>query len=163
MLVSLLGAFAILAQGAASSERIAECRAQYKKSEEVMLCVYWPWALGVVEWDEWTIATGNENFVVLTKLGPRPRMTWLRYEYANSGSFAGQRFLSGVQLVESDCETGRTRFLQGTVYERSNMKGEPTNTMSEPTVWSYPIPGSIAEIATRGACATAKEPRNSPG
>lgn len=108
------------------------------------------WA-GGIDTQGWAlVASGAAGETVVyarkpQRLSPNLVRMWSRFETRRATP------RSGVQLVEYDCAGNRERLIQATEYPSNGMQGSSTS--PEPSgKWSYPIPGTVAEILKDQAC-----------
>lgn len=96
----------------------------------------------------WTFVAASQEVVMFTREGPRQNLHWQRQERREDTNGA----LSSMSLVEVDCQGGRTRYVQGSYYEKPNLEGSVIDTNSNVSEWRYPAPDTLNHVFFETAC-----------
>src|SRR5580693_7406648 len=80
---------------------------------------------------------------------------WIRYEYAEPQTGAGNPYMSAVEKQEYDCKKQETRNLLAIYYSVNNIQGTEETEEADPkaTPWSPIVPGTREETNFTWACA----------
>ena len=91
---------------------------------------------------DWFLAGRNDDVLVFVMPARQPMHLWVRTEYKRV-SPQGVRSLR--ELVQVECDAGRTRVVSVSYFSASNLE-VPDMQGAEVQPWSYPGPGTIGEI-----------------
>jgi hypothetical protein len=91
------------------------------------------------------------RFPVVRPPGAFPRI-WVRWEYSTPQTDRYPNYRSIMDLNEVNCSQGTTRIIQEQTYIGNNFEGEASSSLTGPTTWQYPGPGTFNESILRVVC-----------
>jgi hypothetical protein len=101
-----------------------------------------------IELQDWTLVDADDDILVFVQAARQPMHIWVRWEKKRALP-TGLR--SWRDLVQVDCSGGRTRLVTNQAFNASNLE-ELVGPAGEAAPWTFPAPGSRAEIPLLVLC-----------